>query len=797
MPKKTVYLSVRDFAQSSPRLGSIEANSGFEYSSEVGREIHATIQAQRAKINENYSAEVKVKAKFSRADYLFAISGRIDGLYDGAPKVIEEIKTTFDVRSLRQALTANSEHPYVLQLKTYAYLLERQTLITPEIRFLLVSGASKREEMVTIYYAKDEYESWLDRRLDALVEEAIEIERREARRKETAKSLTFPFQSRRANQEKVISFIEKNIPKKKFLFVQAPTGSGKTLAVIYPSLSDALSRGQQTIYATAKNSQHKNAENALNQLRASGAEIKSLTLTAKSKVCLKSEQICDPGYCEFAKNHFTKVHEHQLVAKLSAEQHLSANRFQEIGKEYQVCPFELSTQMLKTTDVVVCDYNYIFSPRSLIELLSKPEAPKESQPVLLVDEAHNLPERARSYFSPSMETDFFIARKHDFAKLPFTLSIEGGQVLSQAITAIRDLMPSNKSFFESLIALKEGHFEALRQNLSKFTGRALESDMDKINLAGVLNTCHYISNFLSQADSIEDNCRLIGKRNKVDESLTILCLDAAQHLQKAYGRFANCLFFSATLKPFDYASAMLGIDSQAFEKIELESDFPGQNRKIMILPSVSTAYKDREANYRIIAKQIMQVLTSHSGNYFIFFPSFDFLERVALELSVEDTAMIVQGRSMTALQSDDILTNFLDKKKRTVVLCVQGGSFAEGIDLPNGAISGAIIVGPAVPKLDLERKTLQDYYEKQFRRGSDFAFTYPAMTKVVQAAGRVIRSEKDVGLIVLMDKRFVANNYAQAMPSDWFDASPRELVASQIDKEVTSFWARAAVNQSI
>jgi DNA excision repair protein ERCC-2 len=159
--------------------------------------------------------------------------------------------------------------------------------------------------------------------------------------------------------------------------------------------------------------------------------------------------------------------------------------------------------------------------------------------------------------------------------------------------------------------------------------------------------------------------------------------------------------------------------------------------------------------------------------------------------------MIVQGRSMTALQSDDILTNFLDKKKRTVVLCVQGGSFAEGIDLPNGAISGAIIVGPAVPKCDLERKTLQDYYEKQFRRGSDFAFTYPAMTKVVQAAGRVIRSEKDVGLIVLMDKRFVANNYAQAMPSDWFDASPRELVASQIDKEVTSFWARAAVNQSI
>ncbi|CAM6006187.1 unnamed protein product [Sphagnum balticum] len=797
LPKKTIYFSVRDFAQSSPRLGSIEANSGFEYSSEVGREIHAAIQAQRSKSDKNYTAEVKVKAKFSRANYLFAISGRIDGLYAGAPKVIEEIKTTFDLRSLKQALTLNPEHPYILQLKTYAYLLDRQTLIAPEIRFLLVSGASKREESFSISYAKDEYEKWLNRRLDALVEEAIEIERQEARRREIAKSLRFPFKSLRANQEKAISFIAENIAKKKFLLVQAPTGSGKTLALIYPSLSDALLRGQQTIYATAKNSQHRNAENALNLLRQSGAEVKSLTLTAKSKVCLKSEQICDPGYCEFAKDHFTKVHEHQLVAKLSAETHLSANRFQEIGKEYQVCPFELATQMIKTTDVVVCDYNYIFSPRSLIELLSKPEAPKESQPVLLVDEAHNLPERARSYFSPSMETDFFIARKHDFAKLPFTLSIEGGQILSQAITAIRDLMPANKSFFESLIALKEGHFEALRQNLSKFTGRALESDIDKINLASVLNTCHYISTFLSQADGIEDNCSLIGKRNKVDESLTILCLDASQHLQKAYARFANCLFFSATLKPFDYAIAMLGIDSQAFETIELESDFPEKNRKIMILPTVSTAYKDREANYRIIAKQITQVLNSHSGNYFVFFPSFDFLERVALELSLEDTAIIVQGRAMTALQTDSILTRFMDGKNRKIVLCVQGGSFAEGFDLPNGAISGAIIVGPAVPKYDLERKILQDYYEKQFRRGSDFAFTYPAMTKVVQAAGRVIRSETDIGLIVLMDKRFVANNYAQAMPSDWFDASPRELIASHIDREVASFWAQAAVNQTI
>ncbi|RYY72062.1 MAG: DEAD/DEAH box helicase [Chitinophagaceae bacterium] len=356
---KKVYLPVTDFALPVPRKGSIDALSGFGRGTQLGLEIHQRVQQERAEDHPGYEAEVALSREFERGGFCFKVSGRIDGLFKKKTPKIEEIKTTFNIRELAKRLRhGEDEHPYCLQLKTYGYFYWLQEGERPELSFHLVSTRNFETEAVEIPFDVARYEEWLELRLDELVEEAKAAEKRAARRRKAAENLKFPFPRPRPSQLELIATIEEGMREKRRMLIQAPTGLGKTVGVLYPALKEAMARGQRVIYVTPKNSQHVVAEEAIAKLQDQGAKVKSLTITAKSKICFKNEPLCNPEYCEYARDHYTKVAEHKVAEQLAKKRKLSFRTFKEIGKKYEVCPFEIQFDAAQEVETVICDYNY-------------------------------------------------------------------------------------------------------------------------------------------------------------------------------------------------------------------------------------------------------------------------------------------------------------------------------------------------------------------------------------------------------------------------------------------------------
>jgi DNA excision repair protein ERCC-2 len=286
------------------------------------------------------------------------------------------------------------------------------------------------------------------------------------------------------------------------------------------------------------------------------------------------------------------------------------------------------------------------------------------------------------------------------------------------------------------------------------------------------------------------------KRDGKDVTLKITCCDASSELRKQYGQFENVLAFSATLKPFEYYCKLSGFDNETTQVLEAACPFPTENKKVIVIPQVSTKYRDRSANAAKICDAIKRIVELKKANYILFFPSFEYLEQIHARLNAPpDHQILVQRRSMSRLQVTEILDQ-LKREEGCLLFAVQGGIFAEGVDFAGDMASGAIIIGPGLPAYDLERELLREYYERTYGSGFEYAYTYPAMTKVVQSAGRVVRSETDRGLVVLMDRRFVDDTYALAMPKDWFADSVHELVSNSILKDISAFWQEHALATS-
>jgi DNA excision repair protein ERCC-2 len=270
----------------------------------------------------------------------------------------------------------------------------------------------------------------------------------------------------------------------------------------------------------------------------------------------------------------------------------------------------------------------------------------------------------------------------------------------------------------------------------------------------------------------------------------ITCCDASAMLKECFKDYRQVICFSATLKPFDYYVRLSGLDPGAVRSAEFPSPFPRELRKLILIPQVSTRYARRERNYARIADAVHRIAALRTGNYFVFRPSFGFLERVsALFRPPDGFAVLKQDREMKPARVDAVLDHLRNGSVPTIVFAVQGGSFSEGVDYAGEMVIGAFVVGPPLPNYDLERELMRAYYQRQYGAGFEYACTIPAMARAVQAAGRVIRSETDRGLIVLMDDRFMEAGYSRSMPADWFDSTVAELVSGSILREVEDFWA--------
>ncbi len=800
---KPVPLSIRDFALPVPRTGSIEAQSGFGRATQDGIEIHQEVQARRGSEDSGYEAEVKLSREFEREGYLFQIGGRIDGLFRSDPPRIEEIKTTFNLGELVIKLEENlNTHPYCLQLKTYGYFYWLEHGVMPELSFHLVSTRKSETQNLKIKLDIASYEAWLETRLAELVEEAKQAEKRAARRRSVAADFPFPFPKPRRGQKELIATIEEGMSKKERMLIQAPTGLGKTAGVLYPTLRESLSRGQRVVYVTPKNSQHSVAEDAVERFQHTGAKVRSLTITAKSKICFKNEPLCNPNYCEYARDYYGKVHENQLLEKLAAKKSLTSRTFKKMGEEFEVCPFELQLDSAKDADVVVCDYNYVFAPRSALGRTSDAGLGQEGKPNLVIDEAHNLMSRAMDYYSPSISTWVLERLREDCEDLPSRFRKDVDVLIDDCIQTVISCRPDSGEKTKKITPPTRGFLEQDGQ-LRSFLSRYLESEAEIQPRDPVLRLSFYWSEFTEALQYVTEPARpeffTTFQRHATGGIVKITCCDASEMLKSCYDDYDQVVGFSATLRPFDYYAKLSGLDPATIKTAEFASPFESENRKLLIIPQISTKFTDRNRNYPKIADAIARIADIHPGNYFVFFPSFDFLERT-IELFVPPDAFEFrrQERDMKAIDIEALMEHLKYGGKPTIVFAVQGGVFSEGVDYPGDMIIGAFIIGPPLPSYDLEREEMRAYYDRQYGRGVgfDYAYTFTAMAKAVQAAGRVIRTETDRGLIVLMDQRFVQPSYSRSMPADWFEKGPQELVSQTILNDVRDFWNGSASSAS-
>lgn len=791
---KLISIPVRDFAVPSPRSGSIEAHSGYSRSAADGQEIHVRVQKQRAKIDPLYQSEVLVSSLFERGGYSFRIDGRMDGIFRHDLPKIEEIKTTFNIRELSQRLAEYPmDHPYCLQLQTYGYFYWREHHIIPDLSFHLVSSRNNDADDLRLVLDLPQYEQWLDLRLDELVVEASLAEKRAARRRKVASNIVFPFENPRSGQIELMQTIEEFMAEKHPMLIQAPTGLGKTVGVLYPVLKEALSRGQRVVYVTPKNSQHSVAEDAVTRFQDTGAKLKSLSITAKSKICFKNEPLCNPEYCEYASNYYGKVYEHGILGLLATKRKLRARTFRELGEQYQVCPFELQLDGAREVDIVICDYNYVFAPRSALGRMTDIAVDQTGKPNLVIDEAHNLPARAMDYYSPALSSVILEKMRDEIRKANPRFRYEAEELLDgclQAVSACQKADCAKPQRIDPPMEL----FSDQHARLSAFLSRYLDSGVEIPNQDVILRLCYYWAEFTETLEFVGDSDRqeffTTYHHHSTGGTVKITCCDASAMLKECYKEYDQIVGFSATLKPFDYYVRLSGLDSAKVKTAEFESPFPSDRRKLLIIPQISTRYSHRERNFHKIADAVQRIAALRSGNYFVFLPSFAFLDRVAaLFQPPSGFTVLRQERGMKACDVDAIVESLRSRSVPTIVFAVQGGSFSEGMDYAGETVIGVFVVGPPLPTFDLEREQMREYYQQKYGAGFDYAYTIPAMAKAVQAAGRVIRSETDKGLIVLMDRRFLEPSYSQSMPADWFESEAIEIVSNSILSEITVFWA--------
>jgi DNA excision repair protein ERCC-2 len=794
---KLITLALRDFALPSPRCGSIEAHSGYGRAAIEGQEIHARTQKKRVKSDPSYDPEVQVSRSFDKGGYCFRIDGRMDGIFRTDPPKIEEIKTSFNIHDLAGHLSGNPmEHPYCLQLLTYGYFHWLEHGVAPLLSFYLVSTRSRDSRDLKLALDIPAYEKWLESRLDELVLDAGKAEKRAARRRRIAGHFAFPFQNPRAGQTELMQTVEQGMKERKPMLIQAPTGLGKTVGVLYPVLKEALERGQKVVYVTPKNSQHSVAEDAAARFQETGAKVKSLTITAKGKICFKNEPLCNPDYCEFASDYYSKVHQQGILDILSKKRSLKARTFRQLGEEYKVCPFELQLDGAREADIIICDYNYVFAPRSAFGRMTMSDVDQTGKPNLVIDEAHNLPSRAMDYYSPSLSTVTLENMREEVRKVAEPFASEAEELLDGCIAAILACGPQGSSK-PSRIDPPVEQFNEQDSQLRALLSRYLDADIDIQPRDVIMRLCFYWNEFTETLEYISDPDRheffATFRQDRAGGTVKITCCDASEMLKNCFEDYEQVAGFSATLKPFDYYAKLSGLDPDLVKTAEFQSPFPGKNRKLLIIPQISTKYSERERNYAKIADAMRRISGLRKGNYFAFFPSFEFLERVfSLFKPPDGFSVLKQDRDMKSSQVEAILDHLRSASVPTILFAVQGGMFSEGLDYPGETAIGAFVIGPPLPTFDFEREEMRNYYERRYGAGFDYAYAIPAMAKAIQAAGRVIRSETDRGLIVLMDSRFLEATYYRAMPGDWFEARPDELVSERILRDVSDFWDGAS-----
>ena len=778
--KKTqLHISVRNLVEFIFREGDIDNRSSRAMSADAmmeGTRIHRKIQSSMGK---EYQAEVPLSLVVEGDLYELTVEGRADGIFTEDGKCfVDEIKGMYR----RVELFEKPVFVHRAQAMCYAYIFALQNnMETIGIQMTYCNLETEQTKYFREEFSFEEIKKWFDDLMEEYGKWATFQCEMKNQRQASIKELDFPFEYR-SGQKKLVSDVYRTIMRQKLLFMQAPTGVGKTISTIFPAVKAVGEElADRIFYLTAKTITATVAKETFALLEKNGYRAKTIQITAKEKLCPCDEMECNPVTCPYAKGHFDRVND-AVFDLLHRCEMIERDDILSQADRYTVCPFELCLDTASWCDNIICDYNYVFDPNVYLKRFFQ-EGIKGDY-IFLIDEAHNMVERSRQMYSAQIYKEDFLTVKR--------IMKEHSRSIEKALEKCNKILLGMKRECENYTVYDTfGNmvfsFMRLMTLLDEFLQKANEFPGKK----DVMDFYFEIRNFLNIYDLVDEHYVMYSELEADGRfMLKLFCVDPSLNIQKRLDKGKSAVFFSATFLPVNYYKSLLSTKKDNYA-IYADSTFDSKKRLLAMATDVSTRYTRRSrSEYERIAGYINAVVTQKTGNYMVFFPSYKMMNDVAdiyCEKYADETELMLQKNNMSEAEREEFLDRFSEESDRTLVAFgIMGGIFGEGIDLKNDRLIGAIVVGTGLPQISNERTILKDYYDAENGCGFDYAFRYPGINKVLQAAGRVIRTTEDTGVILLLDERFWQREYDLLYPREWSDRKPCNI--ANVGKLVADFW---------
>lgn len=792
MEKPKVRISVRNLVEFILRSGDLDNSRGSSGDKEAmlkGGRLHRKIQRS---MKGNYQAEVSLKRESEYEDVIIQVEGRADGIFtEDGEFWIDEIKGTYgNLQAMEVPVPVHRA-----QAMCYGWIYgEKEGLSQIGIQMTYSHLDTEDTRRFREIFSMEELKNWYQKLLDDYHKWISCSLSWKKERNASMKDLQFPFPYREGQRE-IVSGVYHTVSSKKTLFVQAPTGVGKTMSAIFPSVrAIGEGKGETLFYLTAKTITGTVAWEAFHTLRENGLKFKVTAITAKEKLCFLDSPECTPEKCPYAKGHFDRVND-AVYELLTSSDELNREILEEQARKWKVCPYEMSLDVAVWVDAIICDYNYVFDPQAHLRRFFG-EGNKGDY-LFLIDEAHNLVERGRQMYSASI-------CKEDFLGIKKKVRYEDEKLTERLEDCNRGLLAMKRECEEYKVLNSVSHIYLKLLNLVTELERFLEEYEKEDIREEVLEFYFHIRSFMDIHERLDENYVIYSELDGEGKfRVHLFCVNPAGNLGDFLQKGNSTIFFSATLLPITYYKKLLSTGKEDYA-IYAESPFDVEHRLLMVGGDVSTKYTRRnEEMYQRYARYLWKLANGKKGNYLVFFPSYRFLEDVyeAFEKIQEKEDLeafpalghritcVTQSQFMSENDREEFLNTFEEERKESLLgFCVMGGIFSEGIDLTEDKLIGAVIVGTGLPQVCREREILKDYFDQHGQRGFDYAYLYPGMNKVLQAAGRVIRTDEDRGVILLLDDRFFDRRYQETFPREW--ENQRSCSLGNMAEQIEEFWKK-------
>ncbi len=793
---KNITLSVRDLIRFTPNTRRILSSFPLPQRGMLGKKAQSKLQQSKQKSYGLFHKEITVSHIFKRKSYQITLQGRIDGIYE-LPKHIEveEIKTVILPNKDFQKLDIKDFPEYTEQVLIYCYLLykeKKHSDIRPIVT--LINLINDKTRSYKLYFDSQAILKLINHRFELILKSIESSKRRTARLQEQLTKVNFSLPEKRPVQDKIMMRVAETLGNRPYHMIAAPTGTGKTAGVLFPAIKYAILHQKRIVYVTSKTTQQEIIRETLTPITEDGLDVSVCFLRASKQMCANDVLFCHEDYCPYVKNYQDDTIKNKVTANIFKNNIIVPDEIFMKAKDAMICPAEMMFDLAATCDILIGDYNYIFDPRVQIKRLFQRD--DLSDWILIIDEAHNLYQRTIDTLSPELSRKSLINLKNallnDKLKIfrDLKLSLSDIDTCFQSLQQEGESQYSGQQYFTFNFDKTSWHhvFQMYETAFIKYLIFKIQKNM--LILDDPFEEFYYKLRGLVQIAAMENGAFIPFYNATQKGQITIQCCDPAWHIQEITQKFHSVIAMSATLDPLEYYQEVLGFPNESTVLTEVSSPFSTKNRQIIIMPNVSTYYRDRYKSYERYAEIIKEIISVQEGNYIVFCPSFEFLQNLYLHLANLNSELFVQRRQMSDGDRDFILTQLKDSNKPVLLLAVMGGVLSESVDFKGNMCIGVIIFSPAIPKITFERELMKEYYDQQKGAGFNYAYLYPGINKVVQAVGRLIRSQEDRGIIVLVGERFAEDEVNRLFPDHWFENEGDVVITEDIVGTIKSFWER-------